>query len=166
MKPSLSVVLAVVVPLLAVVVGCGGEEFSEVTSGPDRVNAKACPAEGCSSSDASEIIALLQPLHLELENAAASTRICQLTYKHLEWDGTTTSGTVLAAVPVLAGETRYADVWVPWNQTVTVTAACWVPEPFVKGANSITTPPMRDSRTCRAIYDESSGANMAIPCWQ
>lgn len=156
MKAVLSAVLAMCV------VGCGveaGEEAASVSAAQCRL--ETCPPEDPDDSD----VYTYRTLSLKLWNAAPGARLCQYTYSFTRWDGGTESGAVVAASWVEADGWRSRSVNVPLGRTVALTASCWLPD-RPRASTTLTTLPMDRARTCRAIYDEAYGPNVALPCWE
>jgi hypothetical protein len=167
---TLSVMLAVLL-----VVGCGGVEGGETVE-VDGGNTVSAYVDRCETNPnlpecyegGGDPVYTYKTLNLELWNAVADTRICQYTWSHLRWDGTTATGAVLAAAPVAADEWRHDSLSVPYGRTATLTATCWHPNyPTValRASTTLATLPMDRTRTCRATYDETYGPTMYLTCW-
>lgn len=158
-----------VVVLMTFVVACGGEALNESYAPPETPAAES-KVQVNDEAMMSAVIMPYYPLHLEFWNASAHERTCQFSYSYHDWDMTTKSGSLVAASPVAADGWVTGTISVPLNQTATITAACWYlvpPETVMRGSNSLTTLPMRESTTCRAIYTEDgTSQTVAIPCWE
>lgn len=112
-------------------------------------------------------------LTLTIQNMASDERVCQLTYILGEEYVTIVPGQMLAP-----RETREGEVTVPAGESVSISAGCWHPAPPppdagadageenpIRASTRLNTLPMRGDVTCNAIYDESNGPNMALPCY-
>lgn len=180
---KLNLNLFVVSVVLAVgVVACGGEApceaCPEVVEGGEvgdvqQVHGTACPVDdyNCNPDPGPEDpdpVLITRTLKLQIWNASPETRVCQLTYRYPNADGTDTSITRLAAGSLSADERRLFTESIPYNKSVTITAACWhpgYPEVDIRAGATLTTLPMDQNRECMQAYSETYGPQMQMPCW-